>query len=77
MTAHTAIGDSTQVHNIGLTIHCAEATKNLSIYHDSYNYSSSQTAGLLNWQDQELYSLTAYILRETKSTVSHSPTSNL
>jgi cytosine/adenosine deaminase-related metal-dependent hydrolase len=87
MAAHAAIGEAAKVHDIGLTMHCAEAPKDLSIYRDSYNCSPFQFCQ--NTRLTGSRSVFAHcvhpdpaagdfdILRDTKSTVSHNPTSNL
>lgn len=36
-SAHKAIGDACRKHNIGLTMHCAEAPKDLETYKESYH----------------------------------------
>ncbi|KAL1604054.1 hypothetical protein SLS60_005646 [Paraconiothyrium brasiliense] len=86
-SAHTAIGETAKKHDIGLTMHCAEAPKDLPIYRQYYECSPLQFC-----KDTQLVgekSVFAHvvhpdpkagdfdILRESKSTVSHNPTSNL
>ncbi|KAJ4348494.1 uncharacterized protein N0V89_009870 [Didymosphaeria variabile] len=86
-SAHTAIGETAKKHDIGLTMHCAEAPKDLPIYRQYYDCSPLQFC-----KDTQLVgekSVFAHvvhpdakagdldILRESKSTVSHNPTSNL
>ena len=39
---HKAIGDACANHNIGLTMHCAEAPEDLVIYQDVYNCSPAE-----------------------------------
>ena len=87
IAAHSAIGVMARRHDIGLTMHCAEAPKDLSIYRDSYDFSPFQFCQRTELTGQK--SVFAHcvhadpaagnfdILRETKSTVSHNPTSNL
>jgi cytosine/adenosine deaminase-related metal-dependent hydrolase len=87
ISAHASIGEAAQAHNIGLTMHCAEAPKDLSIYRDAYSCSPFQFCQ--NTKLTGSKSVFAHcvhpdpaagdldILRETKSTVSHNPTSNL
>lgn len=87
MSAHAAIGDVARAHDIGLTMHCAEAPKDLSIYRDSYDCSPFQFCQSTKLTGPK--SVFAHcvhpdpaagnfdILRDTKSTVSHNPTSNL
>ena len=36
-SAHKAIGDACRKHDIGLTMHCAEAPKDLETYKESYH----------------------------------------
>jgi len=87
LNAHAAIGEVAHAHDIGLTMHCAEAPKDLTIYRDYYQRSPFQFC-----RDTKLTgskSVFAHcvhpdpaagdldILRESKSTVSHNPTSNL
>lgn len=86
-TAHLTIGETARKHDIGLTMHCAEAPKDLPIYRKYYDCSPMQFC-----RDTQLVgekSVFAHvvhpdaeagdfdILRESKSTVSHNPTSNL
>ncbi|KAF3040059.1 hypothetical protein E8E12_003086 [Didymella heteroderae] len=87
MAAHAAIGEAARAHDIGLTMHCAEAPKDLSIYRDSYDCSPFQFCRATQLTGPK--SVFAHcvhpdpaagdfdILRDTKSTVSHNPTSNL
>ncbi|RYN96604.1 hypothetical protein AA0119_g8177 [Alternaria tenuissima] len=87
MAAHAAIGEAARAHGIGLTMHCAEAPKDLTIYRDYYQCSPFEFC-----RDAQLTgSKTVFahcvhpdpvagdfeILSESKSTVSHNPTSNL
>ncbi|ORY09567.1 5-methylthioadenosine/S-adenosylhomocysteine deaminase n1 [Clohesyomyces aquaticus] len=86
-SAHAAIGTAARKHGIGLTMHCAEAPKDLSIYRQYYHCSPLQFC-----KETELTSPKSVfahvvhpdakagdfdILRESNSTVSHNPTSNL
>lgn len=87
MSAHAAIGNASQTHDIGLTMHCAEAPKDLSIYRNEYSCSPFQFCQQTQLTGRK--SVFAHcvhpdaaagdfdILRDTKSTVSHNPTSNL
>ena len=84
-SAHKAIGDACHEHDIGLTMHCAEAPKDLEIYRDYYhctpaefcrdnNLTSSKTvlAHMVNLDlERDLP-----ILQETGTTVAHNPSSN-
>lgn len=85
--SHAAIGAAACQHGIGLTMHCAEAPRDLDIYRKEYGCSPLQFCR--NAQLTGPKSVFAHmvhpdaaagdfdILRETKSTVSHNPTSNL
>ena len=87
MSTHAAIGETARAHDIGLTMHCAEAPADLSIYPDSYECSPfqfCQTTRLTG--PKSVFAHCVHpgpeagdfdILCETKSTVSHNPTSNL
>jgi cytosine/adenosine deaminase-related metal-dependent hydrolase len=87
IAAHTAIGATAREHDIGFTMHCAEAPKDLSIYRDSYNCSPFQFCQVANLTGPksvfahcvhpDLAAGDLDILRATKSTVSNNPTSNL
>jgi cytosine/adenosine deaminase-related metal-dependent hydrolase len=87
ISAHAAIGSAARELNLGMTMHCAEAPKDLKIYRDYYQRSPFQFC-----RDAKLTSSTSVfahvvhpdpsagdfdILRESGSTVSHNPTSNL
>ncbi|KAI4953762.1 hypothetical protein J4E91_002610 [Alternaria rosae] len=87
MAVHATIGEAARAHDIGLTMHCAEAPKDLPIYRQYYQCSPFEFC-----RDTQLTgpkSVFAHcvhpdpaagdfdILRESKSTVSHNPTSNL
>jgi len=86
LSSHLGIGEACRKHNIGLTMHCAEAPKDLTIYRDSY--------GLTPMQFCERAKLTGPktvlahmvhldltndlpILKETRTSVAHNPNSNL
>ena len=87
MAAHAAIGEKARAHDIGLTMHCVEAPKDLTIYRESYHCSPfqfCQTTQLTG--PKSVFAHCVHpdpaagdfdILRDTKSTVSHNPTSNL
>lgn len=87
ISAHIAIGEAAKKHDIGVTMHCAEAPKDLDIYREYYECSPFQfceRAGLTS--AKSVFAHVVHpdpsagdfdILRETKSTVSHNPTSNL
>ena len=86
LEAHAKIGETARQHDIGITMHCAEAPDDLTIYRKQYQ-------GRSPLQFCEEASLTSRktvlahvvhpdpatdfeILRRTKTTVSHNPTSN-
>jgi cytosine/adenosine deaminase-related metal-dependent hydrolase len=86
-SVHAGIGEAARKHNIGVTMHCAEAPRDLEIYREYYHCSPFRFC-----QDTNLTSAKSVfahvvhpdpgagdfdILRESKSTVSHNPTSNL
>ncbi|KAF2993827.1 hypothetical protein E8E13_002181 [Curvularia kusanoi] len=87
LSAHSLIGETARAHNIGLTMHCAEARKDLYIYREAYDCSPFQFCQDANLTGPK--SVFAHcvhldlaagdfdILRASKSTVSHNPTSNL
>jgi cytosine/adenosine deaminase-related metal-dependent hydrolase len=87
MAAHSTIGEAARAHDIGLTMHCAEAPKDLTIYRDYYQCSpfefcrDTQLTGAKTVFAHCVHPDPAAgdlgILCESKSTVSHNPTSNL
>lgn len=86
-SAHAAIGEAAREHNIGVTMHCAEAPKDLNIYEDFYQQSPFQFCRDTKLTgEKSVFAHVVHpdpsagdfdILRESKSTVSHNPTSNL
>lgn len=86
LSSHLGIGEACQEHDIGLTMHCAEAPKDLTIYKDSYGLTPMQfcqqakLAGkktvLAHMVHLDL-SVDLPILKETETTVAHNPNSNL
>ncbi|KAH6638455.1 5-methylthioadenosine/S-adenosylhomocysteine deaminase n1 [Boeremia exigua] len=86
-SAHAAIGAAAHAHNIGLTMHCAEAPQDLPIYRAAYGCSPfafcqrTQLTGAKSVFAHVVHADAAAgdfaVLRETGSTVSHNPTSNL
>jgi cytosine/adenosine deaminase-related metal-dependent hydrolase len=85
MSAHAAIGAAAKAHDIGITMHCAEAPADLGIFRDQYDCSplefcqkteltSARTvlAHVVHPQPETDYA----IMRDTGTTVSHNPTSN-
>ncbi|EUC39884.1 hypothetical protein COCMIDRAFT_110276 [Bipolaris oryzae ATCC 44560] len=87
MAAHASIGETARSQNIGVTMHCAEAPKDLPIYHEYYQCSPMQfcrDASLTG--PKSVFAHCVHldpaagdydVLRESNSTVSHNPTSNL
>ncbi|TVY13441.1 Uncharacterized protein LARI1_G009587, partial [Lachnellula arida] len=86
LSSHLDIGLACKAHNIGLTMHCAEAPKDLTIYKNSYNLTPMQFCekAKLTGPKTVLAHMVHLdletdlpILRESKTTVAHNPTSNL
>jgi cytosine/adenosine deaminase-related metal-dependent hydrolase len=87
MAAHATIGEAARAHDIGLTMHCAEAPKDLTIYRDYYQCSpfefcrDTQLTGpktvFAHCVHPDPAAGDFEILYESRSTVSHNPTSNL
>lgn len=86
-SAHKAIGDACAHHNIGLTMHCAEAPKDLTIYRDSYECSPVEFCQRTNLIGKDRKTVLAHmvnldlakdlpLLREAGATVAHNPSSN-
>lgn len=86
-SAHKAIGDACAEHGIGLTMHCAEAPKDLTIYRDSYDCSPVEFCKRTNLIGRNRKTVLAHmvnldlpkdvpLLRETGATVAHNPSSN-
>lgn len=85
MSAHKAIGEACRKHDMGLTMHCAEAPKDLEIYKDNYSCTPVQFCRdtLLTGPKTVLAHMVHLdldvdldILRESGTTVAHNPTSN-
>jgi cytosine/adenosine deaminase-related metal-dependent hydrolase len=86
LSSHLGIGEACKEHDIGLTMHCAEAPKDLSIYKDSYGLTPMQFCqeAKLTGKKTVLAHMVHLdlptdlpILRETGTTVAHNPNSNL
>lgn len=84
-SAHKAIGDACRKHDIGLTMHCAEAQKDLEIYRDSYHCTPVQFCRDTNLTGRKTVlahmvhldlDVDLPILSESGTTVAHNPTSN-
>lgn len=83
--AHKAIGDTCRAHDIGLTMHCAEAPKDLSIYRDNYDCTPMEFCHAANLTGPKTVlahmvhldlAIDLPILKESRTTVAHNPTSN-
>lgn len=85
--AHKAIGDACEEHGIGLTMHCAEAPKDLEIYREHYDTSPAEFCKATNLIGKGRNTVLAHmvnldlardlpILAECEATVAHNPTSN-
>ena len=86
ISSHLGIGEACRAHDIGLTMHCAEAPKDLSIYNDSYGLTPMQFCqeAKLTGKRTVLAHMVHLdlptdlpILRQTGTTVAHNPNSNL
>lgn len=85
MSCHENIGRACRDHDIGLTMHCAEASKDLDIYREHYSCSpvefckatqlTSRKTVLAHMVNLDL-ERDLPILRETGTSVAHNPTSN-
>ncbi|KAF2639210.1 5-methylthioadenosine/S-adenosylhomocysteine deaminase n1 [Massarina eburnea CBS 473.64] len=86
-SAHAAIGEAARKHDIGLTMHCVEAPKDLPIYREYYQCSPFQFCRDTSLTgSKSVFAHVVHpdpstgdfdIMRESNSTVSHNPTSNL
>jgi cytosine/adenosine deaminase-related metal-dependent hydrolase len=86
LSSHLGIGEACKEHDIGLTMHCAEAPKDLSIYINSYGLTPMQFCqeAKLTGKKTVLAHMVHLdlptdlpILKETGTTVAHNPNSNL
>jgi cytosine/adenosine deaminase-related metal-dependent hydrolase len=86
LSSHLGIGEACRAHNIGLTMHCAEAPKDLTIYKDSYGLSPMQFCqqAKLTGPKTVLAHMVHLdletdlpILKESCTSVAHNPNSNL
>lgn len=85
LSSHLGIGEACRKHDIGLTMHCAEAPKDLNIYKDSYGLTPMQFCQqakltgpktvLAHMVHLDL-SVDLQILTQTGTTVAHNPNSN-
>lgn len=85
--AHKAIGDACAEHGIGLTMHCAEAPKDLTIFRKSYHCSPVEFCQRANLISKDRKTVLAHmvnldlgtdltLLRDAGATVAHNPSSN-
>lgn len=86
LSAHLGIGEACKKHDIGLTMHCAEAPKDLTIYKDSYKCTPMQFCrdAKLTGSKTVLAHMVHLdletdlpILKQSETTVGHNPNSNL
>lgn len=86
LSSHLSIGEACHEHNIGITMHCAEAPKDLTIYRDCYDCTpmefceATRLTGprtvLAHMVHLDL-SVDLPILNKTKTSIAHNPNSNL
>jgi cytosine/adenosine deaminase-related metal-dependent hydrolase len=85
LSSHLGIGEACREHNIGLTMHCAEAPKDLTIYKDSYGLTPMQFCQQAKLTGNKTVlahmvhldlGVDLPILNETGTTVAHNPNSN-
>jgi cytosine/adenosine deaminase-related metal-dependent hydrolase len=86
LSSHLAIGEACREHDIGLTMHCAEAPKDLEIYRSHYSCTPMQFCqqAKLTGRKTVLAHMVHLdlpsdlpILKETGTNVAHNPNSNL
>ncbi|KAJ9640559.1 hypothetical protein H2204_003187 [Knufia peltigerae] len=86
-SSHKAIGDACSEHSIGLTMHCAEAPKDLTIYRESYGCSPIEFCSRTNLIGRDKKTVLAHmvnldldkdlpLLKEAGTTVAHNASSN-
>lgn len=86
LSSHLSIGEACREHDIGLTMHCAEAPKDLTIYRDSYDLTPMQFCEQTKLTGRK--TVLAHmvhldlptdlpILTESGTSVAHNPNSNL
>jgi cytosine/adenosine deaminase-related metal-dependent hydrolase len=85
LSSHLGIGEACRKHDIGLTMHCAEAPKDLTIYKDSYGLTPMQFCQQTKLTGKKTVlahmvhldlATDLLILEETGTTVAHNPNSN-
>jgi cytosine/adenosine deaminase-related metal-dependent hydrolase len=84
--AHSDIGEAAKARGMGITMHCAEAPKDLEIFRGQYDRSpmqfcrDAQITGpktvLAHMVHPDPKAGDFEIMRDTKTTISHNPTSN-
>jgi cytosine/adenosine deaminase-related metal-dependent hydrolase len=85
--AHKAIGDTCENHGMGLTMHCAEAPKDLEIYRGHYASSPAEFCKANNLIGKGRKTVLAHmvnldltkdlaILADCEATIAHNPASN-
>ena len=86
LDGYAKVGEACKAHDIGITMHCAEAPGDLPIFHDVYNMSPMafcRDAGLTSRKTVLAHMChldgepDLAILAETGTSVAHNPTSNL
>lgn len=86
LSSHLGIGEACREHDIGLTIHCAEAPKDLTTYQDMYSCTPMQFCQQAKLTGKKtVLAHVAHldletdlpILKETGTAVAHNPNSNL
>ena len=86
-SAHKAIGDACEHHGMGLTMHCAEAPKDLEIYREYYDCTPAEFCKATNLIGSGRQTVLAHmvnldlardlpILKTHEVTVAHNPASN-
>jgi cytosine/adenosine deaminase-related metal-dependent hydrolase len=85
LSSHLGIGEACREHDIGLTMHCAEAPKDLTIYKESYGLTPMQFCQQAKLTGKRTVlahmvhldlAVDLPILNETGTTVAHNPNSN-
>ncbi|KAK7955019.1 5-methylthioadenosine s-adenosylhomocysteine deaminase n1 protein [Apiospora saccharicola] len=86
LSSFAQVGKACKQHDIGITMHCAEAPRDLPIFREVYNKTPMQfceEAGLAGPKTVLAHmchldmDIDLAILRESRTTVTHNPTSNL
>lgn len=86
LSSHRGIGEACREHDIGLTMHCAEAPKDLTIYRDMYSCTPMQFCEQAKLTGRKTVlahmvhldlSTDLPILKESGTSIAHNPNSNL